>query len=91
MEISKFPLNKQASAVIAEVKKFVSAFERIKNKKPTGVAVDTDKFKMVQRAIVAELRRQKKGAASAKEITPRCTACRGCFYLSVCGVEKPYA
>ncbi|WP_444941215.1 hypothetical protein ACJJI3_01345 [Microbulbifer sp. ZKSA004] len=70
MEISKFPLNKQASAVIAEVKKFVSAFERIKNRKPTGVAVDTDKFKMVQRAIVAELRRQKKGAASAKEITP---------------------
>ncbi|WP_444893601.1 hypothetical protein ACJJIE_03705 [Microbulbifer sp. TRSA001] len=70
MEISKFPLNKQASAVIAEVKKFVSAFERIKNKKPTGVAVDTDKFKMVQRAIVAELRRQKKRGCICKRNYP---------------------
>ncbi|WP_444958251.1 hypothetical protein [Microbulbifer sp. ZKSA002] len=70
MEISKLPLNKQATAVVAEVKKFLSAFQVLKNRKPERVAVKSDKFQMIQRAVVAELRRQNKGAVSAKEITP---------------------
>ncbi|MCO1334973.1 hypothetical protein MO867_11560, partial [Microbulbifer sp. OS29] len=61
---------KQATAVLAEVKKFLSVFQGLKNRKPERVAVKADKFQIVQRAIVAELRRQKRELHLQRKLPP---------------------
>ena len=68
MEISKLPLNIQASKVITEVNNFIFTFERLKSRKPIQVAIRKDKFLQVERAVIAQLRRQTENKAAAKDI-----------------------
>jgi hypothetical protein len=64
VDISKLQLNKTATAVKAEVAKFVEEFQRCKSAPPSRVAVRADKYDQVQRAVLAALRRQHKASGS---------------------------
>ncbi|WP_299947797.1 hypothetical protein [uncultured Microbulbifer sp.] len=68
MDVSTLQLNKKATAIIREVQRFISEFQRRKNIRPSTVALYPNKYSDIERAVVSELRRQNKDSASQKEV-----------------------